>query len=99
MENLTGFGGCGAHLALTVASGHAQQGHPLLPAIQVAEAGQRGRLPAEDLDHFLTGEAAADEAALVQLIAAVAQQEHTPTATAQGLVYFQLTRGLLGVTT
>jgi hypothetical protein len=33
------------------------------------------------------------------MLAAVAQHEHTPAATAQGFVDFQLTRGLLGVTT
>jgi altronate dehydratase len=99
VENLTGLGGCGAHLALTVVAGHARQGHPLLPVIQAAEPDQRGRLAADDIDLFLTGEADADEAALVQMLAAVAQHEHTPAATAQGFVDFQLTRGLLGVTT
>src|SRR6185503_12436739 len=53
VENLTGLGGCGAHLALTVVSEHAQQGHPLLPVVQAAESGQRGKLPADDIDLFL----------------------------------------------
>ncbi len=112
VENLTGLGGCGAHLALTVVCGHAQQGHPLLAVIQVAEPAQRGTpldrlgalsssngLPADDIDAFLSGDAATDEAALLSLIAAVAQRDRIPVANAQGFVDFQLTRGELGVST
>lgn len=99
VENLTGLGGCGAHLALTIVSGHPQQGHPLLPVIQVAERAERGALPAGDIDAFLTGDAGADERSLRNLVTAVAQRELLPVANAQGFVDFQLTRGLLGVTT
>jgi altronate dehydratase len=99
VENLTGLGGCGAHLALTVVSSHARQGHPLLPLIQLAEAHERGSIPAEDVDAFLTGDAKADEFAVRALLAAVAQRERTPAASAHGLVDFQLTRGELGVST
>jgi hypothetical protein len=35
----------------------------------------------------------------VRLIVAVVQREHIPAASAQGFVDFQLTRGLLGLTT
>ena len=99
VENLTGLAGCGAHLALTVVSGHAQQGHPLLPAIQAAESAERGRVAGDDIDLFLSGNAAADEAELTRWIIAVAQRERTPASMAQGFVDFQLTRGLLGLTT
>ena len=99
VENLTGLGGCGTHLALTIVAGHAQQGHPLLPVIQAAEANQRGVLPVDDIDLFLTGDARADEAALLRVLVRVAQREHVPAALAQGAVDFQFTRGLLGVTT
>ena len=99
VENLTGLGGCGAHLVLTVVSEHARQGHPLLPVIQVAEPTQRGRISADDLDLFLTGAAVADAGWLIREIAAVAQRERLPAATAAGFVDFQLTRGELGVST
>ncbi len=99
VENVTGFGGNGAHLALTVVHGHAQPGHPLLPVIQVAEPSQRGVIPADDLDAFLRGDAAADAALLVRLLVAVAQREQPTAAATQGLIDFQLTRGLLGLTT
>lgn len=99
VENLTGLGGCGAHAILAVVSEHAQQGHPLVPVIQVAEPHQRGTIPTEDIDLFLIGETSVDEAAIVRLLVAVAQQTYAPVAMTQGSVDFQLTRGLLGITT
>lgn len=99
VENLTGLCGNGAHLALGVVSGHAQQGHPLIPLIQAAEATQRGIIPACDIDLFLTGDSEADPHALAEWIAAVAGCKRVPAAPAQGFVDFQLTRGLLGLTT
>jgi altronate dehydratase len=99
VENVTGLGGCGAHLILGVVAGHAQQGHPLVPVIQVAETSQRGTVPGDDIDLFLAGDATGDEAALAKVLVRVAQREQIPAALAQGAVDFQLTRGLLGVTT
>ncbi len=99
VENLTGLGGCGAHLALTIVRGHAQQGHPLVPLIQAAEADQRGGVIGDDIDLFLSGDPAADERALWDVVLAVAQRQRTTAAMAHGFVDFQLTRGLLGVTT
>ena len=99
VENLTGLCGCGAHLALAIVGDHARQGHPMLPVIQAAEVHQRGRIAAADVDLFLRGDTSADAAALTAFLAAVAQQERLPVATAQGFVDFQLTRGFLGLTT
>jgi len=99
VENLTGLAGCGAHLALTVVNEHARQGHPLLPVIQVAEAAQRSVIAPEDIDLFLSGNAASNRADLENLLVAVAQRERIPAANAHGYVDFQLTRGLLGLTT
>lgn len=99
VENLTGMAGCGAHLGLAIVSGHGQQGHPLIPLIQVAEASERGRVPSDDVDLFLLGRAEADRAAVLATIAAVVNHASSPVASARGFVDFQLTRGLLGVTT
>jgi len=98
VENLTGLGGCGAHLVLTVVGEHARQGHPMLPVVQVAESSQRAAIADEDIDLFLTGDAAEDTVALEKLLVAVAERTCTPLANAQGFVDFQFTRGLLGVT-
>ena len=99
VENLTGLGACGAHLALTVVHQHARQGHPLLPVIQVAESAQRGVIPADDIDLFLTDRADDNSAALAQLLIAIAQRDRLPAVASSGSVDFQFTRGLLGVTT
>lgn len=99
VENLTGLGGCGALLALTVVSDHARQGHPLLPVIQIAEPAQRTCIAAEDIDLFLTDDPAANLTALETLLVAIAQRERLPAANAAGFVDFQLTRGELGVST
>ncbi|MEY4940245.1 MAG: hypothetical protein RIQ93_1980 [Verrucomicrobiota bacterium] len=100
VENITGLGGCGAHLVLTLVRGQARQGHPLIPVIQAAEAGAHSAdIAAEDIDLVLAGDAARDRVALMAWIAAVAQRERVPAAMAHGFVDFQLTRGLLGVTT
>jgi altronate dehydratase len=99
VENITGFGGNGAHLVLTIVGEHAQQGHPLVPVIQVAEPHRRGLLPADDIDVFLSGDSGTDVVTLTEWMVAVAQRERVPVASAQGFVDFQLTRGLLGLTT
>ena len=99
VENLTGIGASGAHLFLAIVSGHSRQGHPLLPLVQVAAAEERGRLPVDDIDAFLTGDPVADARELARLIAATASRAFQPRAVAEGLSDFQLTRGLLGVST
>jgi altronate dehydratase len=99
VENLTGFCGCGAHLALGLATEHGRQGHPMLPLVQVAEPSERGRIPGDDLDLFLAGDAVADAGMVLARLAAIAQREQAAVASARGFVDFQLTRGLLGLTT
>jgi hypothetical protein len=99
VENMTGIGASGAHLFVALVSGHSLQGHPLVPVVQVAVADQRGRLPGEDIDAFLTGDADTDARTLVGLIAGTASRALVPKVTAEGFSDFQLTRGLLGVST
>ncbi len=99
VENLTGLCGCGAHLALGLVTEHGRQGHAMLPLVQVAEPAERSRIPGDDIDLFLSGDASADVIAIIARLAAVAQREQAGVASAQGFVDFQLTRGLLGLTT
>ncbi|HTL17942.1 MAG TPA: UxaA family hydrolase [Patescibacteria group bacterium] len=98
VENLTGIGGCGAHLILSLVEGHSRQAHPLLPVIQIAEASQRSVIAAEDIDLFLTGDPTKDSSLIEQILVSVAELKRTPVANWRGLVDFQFTRGLLGVT-
>ncbi len=99
VENITGFGGNGAHLALGIVGAHPQQGHPLIPVLQVAEPSAAANLTSSDIDAVLTDSSAADTLTLAQLIAAVASRSTAPRAQAAGFVDFQLTRGELGITT
>ncbi len=98
VENLTGLGACGVHLALTVVSGHARQGHPMFPVIQVAESSERAAIAAQDVDFFLSGDAASDQTALEKIVIETACRKRAAVASAHGFVDFQFTRGLLGVT-
>jgi len=99
VENLAGLGGCGAHLFLGLVGDTPQQGHPMLPLIQVAESNRLPGTSAPDVDVMLTGSVAADIAALLQAMQETAQADSLPVASAGGFVDFQLSRGLLGVST
>lgn len=95
VENLTGLGACGAHAFVGAIGDTPQQGHPLLPLLQVA--GDNAPAP-EDVDLIL--DRADDAAARIErLLLATVRREHIPAASAGGFVDFQLTRGLLGVST
>ena len=52
-----------------------------------------------DVDVVLAGEVSVDEATLRALLLAIVQRERQPVANAGGFVDFQLSRGLLGVST
>jgi len=97
VENLTALGACGAHTFVGLVGNSSQQAHPMLPLIQVAETAFPGS--ASDVDLVLTGEATADDAALFSLMRAALQGEAAPVANTAGFVDFQLSRGLLGVST
>ena len=99
VENLAGLGGCGAHLLLGLVGNTPQQGHPLLPLLQVAEPGALTAAAARDVDLVLTGELEADGAEIFRLLGAIAQGDVVSAASAGGFVDFQLSRGLLGVST
>ena len=99
VENLTGLCACGAQVAAGLVRDHARQGHPMMPVIQFAAADQRGTVVAEDIDAFLPAAPAAAAALLAEWIGAVAGGERQVAVQRNGAVDFQLTRGLLGLTT
>ena len=98
-ENLAGLAACGAHLAVTVIAVHPREGHPLIPVLQFVEADASPALSPENADGTLSGVPAQDLAMLMERIAGVTSQRYTPASTALGMTHFQLTRGLLGVST
>ena len=99
VENLTGLGGCGVHVFVGLVGDTPQQGHPMLPVLQVAEADTLEAAAMQDVDVVLTGEREANEAIVLRLLCATAQGDAVAKASAGGFVDFQLSRGLLGVST
>lgn len=95
VENLAGLGACGAHLFVGLVGETPQQGHPLLPLLQVANADAALR----EVDLMLSGDVRADEENLLKTLVAVAAGESLPKANSEGFVDFQISRGLLGVST
>jgi altronate dehydratase len=98
-ENLAGLGASGAHLFVGLVGDTPQQSHPMLPLIQVAEPGALATGVADDVDLVFTERADANFTALGDYLAAVGQSRAVPVANQQGFVDFQLSRGLLGVST
>ena len=69
------------------------------PVVQVAAPGALAPTAVGDVDIVLTGEVSVDEARLRELLLAIVQRERQPVANTGGFVDFQLSRGLLGVST
>jgi hypothetical protein len=99
VENLAGLGGCGAHVFVGLVGDMPQQGHPMLPVLQVAEAGVLDEKAIGDVDVVLTGDAETDVAAVLRQLSATVSGKLIPSAATGGFVDFQLSRGLLGVST
>jgi altronate dehydratase len=97
VENLTALGACGAHGFVGLVGSSSQQAHPMLPLIQLADSAFLGS--AADVDLVLTGDETADDLALSALLRSALQGENAPVANSGGFVDFQLSRGLLGVST
>jgi hypothetical protein len=98
VENVTGLAACGAHLAVGAVGDGPQQGHPLIAVLQVAGPAGRSSL-AEDDVVFVAAGAKGESGRLIDLVLAAARRDAVPAAQAAGFVEFQLTRGLLGVST
>jgi altronate dehydratase len=99
VENLAGIGACGVHAFIGLVGDSPQQGHPMLPLVQVAERSVLRASAAQDVDVILNGDLAVDEAVVLRVLADAVQGDYTPVANAGGFVDFQLSRGLLGVST
>jgi len=99
VENVTGLAACGVHLVVGDVGDSPQQGHPLIPVLQIAAEASSAAMAAEDVDFILPADSGSEADELETLILATARGEHTPAASAGGFVDFQLSRGLLGVST
>jgi hypothetical protein len=97
VENVTGLAACGAHLVVGAVGDGPQQGHPLIPVLQVAGPSARETLSEDDVD--LIAGSGDDPDRLRALVLATVRHDYTPASQAGGFVDLQLTRGLLGVST
>ena len=91
LETLTGLGGTGAEVVVSVTPGPGQR---YVPVLRVAVPGGPG---AEDADLVLDGAAGEQAEALVQEVIQVLDGDRVVTAHRNGDEGFQFTRGLLGV--
>jgi altronate dehydratase len=98
VENVTGLAACGAHLVVGAVGAGPQQGHPFVPVLQVVGLAGRLAVAEEDVDFAASG-SKGDGDRLAELVLATARRDIVPAAQAAGFVEFQLTRGLLGVST
>ena len=99
VENVSALGASGVHLVVGLVGDCSRQGHPLIPVLQVAEAGRLPSALGADVDLVLGEDHLDAETALRRLLIDTVEARHSPVATANGLVDFQITRGLLGVST
>lgn len=98
VENLTGIGASGVHGFVGLVGDSPQQGHPFLPVLQVCEGDSAGNVAAEDIDLVLRGDLT-DVGAVDALVNDTFEGRHVPASAAAGFTDFQLSRGLLGVST
>jgi altronate dehydratase len=98
IENVTGLGGCGVQVMLGIVRESVRPGHPFVPVLQVVEPGSSA-IASEDVDAVLRGVAEPDLETMLGLVLGVAGGRQEAVASRQGNVDFQLTRGLLGVST
>jgi altronate dehydratase len=98
LEALTGLGGTGVQVILAHVAGPALQGHPMIPTLQIAAAGEEAC--EADLDLVMDarhGDAERMCLQLQDLLRHAVSGDYLPRAWARGFTDFQLTRGLLGV--
>jgi altronate dehydratase len=96
-EVISGLGAAGANIIVAAIGDHPRQGHPFIPVLQVSDAPQVIEMYADDLD----GDTAvfAQPENLTHLVQTTLAGEVTPKCNQSQNVYFQISRGLLGIST
>lgn len=97
VETLTGLGGTGIELLLAYTGDHPQQGHPLIPMLQISDEDNTSPMFREDLDLSIGKDIEENVKKILKCIIKVASREYTPKPFLYGNTDFQFTRGLLGV--
>ena len=95
VETLTGLGAVGAELFVAHVGQHPQQGHPMVPLLQVSGDPLVGAEFGVDLDAVLQGEEEGWARQVLDLVLEAASRKRAPRLTDNA--DFQITRGLLGI--
>ena len=96
-EILTGMGASGVELIISHIDKQPLPGHPMIPVLQIAEQGDLAAEFETSLDLLLDGNVEERVNILLEHIVQTLSHTYTPAVVASGNVYFQVTRGLLGV--
>jgi altronate dehydratase len=106
VETLTGLGATGVEVLLAYTPAMPQQAHPFIPLIQITGPSPDRSSPTTDFDMVLQGDPALWPERTLRLVLRVASRSGSPDLVtemprlfAQGNVDFQITRGLLGIST
>lgn len=92
-EILTGMGAAGVEVMLAHVGVQPMPGHPMIPMLQVAAANSQN----PSVDMSLDGDSKGDAQRMLDDIVRTLSHEYMPSVVRSGNVYFQITRGLLGV--
>lgn len=90
-EMLTGLGAAGVNVILSLVNDHPLPGHPMIPVLQISER------PHSETDLPITGDSSAHVDVLLKTLIRTFTGDYVPKVVQNGNVYFQITRGLLGV--
>ena len=96
-EIITGLGATGVEIVLATVGEHPLQGHPLVPVLQISGNAEVCARFGADLDLILEQPAEMWPNRVLDLLIRTAGREYTAKAAALGNTAFQVTRGLLGV--
>lgn len=96
-ENLSALGSAGVHAVVGLIDAQSRSGHPFIPVFQFVPVSARSRVPTTEFDGFVAGPM--DELMLWQRIAKGLSGEAPPACRRLALEHFQLSRGLLGIST
>ncbi len=98
VESLTGLGAAGASVMLAYVDGQPRQAHPLVPLLQVT-VDKAGGAVQSDFDWILRDDPYQWAEQLLNRVRQVVSGNYSPRMLAQGNVDFQISRGLLGIST
>lgn len=97
LEVSAALAAAGAHAVVVHVVGSAVPGHPFVPVLQISADPDTVARNGDDLDAVLTGDTPAGTEHLAELVTDAVEDRHAPRSDRSGLIGFQVSRGLLGV--